>query len=114
MRMEIIEPLIEGLGEHKTKALEIRESMPWVTEDEQNDLVEKIDETRDFIEEKMNDQEVNGSLSEDPLFTMDDVETKMKKLEILSKKIFGKKKPKEPKKKKEKVEEEKTDDSSEK
>ena len=69
--------------------------MPWVAEDEKQDLVEKVQETIDFIEEKMQLQENEGSLTEEPLFTMDEIETKMKKLETLSKKIFGKKKPKD-------------------
>jgi hypoxia up-regulated 1 len=101
-RVEYIEPLLDLLREQKTKALEIRESMPWITEGEQDDLTEKIQELIDFIEEKMNEQNTQGSLDEEPLFTMEEIEGKMKKLETLTKKIYGKKKPKEPKKPKEK------------
>ena len=44
---------------------------------------------------------------------MDEVETKMKKLDTLQKKIFGKKKPREPKKPKEKKsKEEKKEEST--
>lgn len=50
----------------------------------------------------MNEQNTQGSLDEEPLFTMEEIEGKMKKLETLTKKIYGKKKPKEPKKPKEK------------
>ena len=80
--------------------------MPWVTEQEQEDLVTKIDETRDWLDKKMREQE-KLSLLDDPAFSLDEVEKEMKKLEKLAKKIFGKKKPLEKKKpKKEEVEEE--------
>lgn len=100
--------------------LEIREGKPWVTENEQSDLIEKIKDTLDFVEEKANLQETQGSLNEDPLFTMDEVEAKMKKLTTFSDKIFNKKKPKEPKKPKETKakeqdkEEQKSEDTEEK
>ena len=83
--------------------------MPWVTEQEQSDLREKVDETKQWLEEKIEAQEALG-LDEEPAFTVDDIEAKMKKLTTLSKKVFNKKKPKEPKKKKE---EEKKDEDSE-
>jgi hypothetical protein len=56
------------------------------------------------------------ALTEEPAFTMDQLNLQMEKLTKLSKKIFGKKKPKEAKKpKKEEVEdeEEKSDANSE-
>lgn len=31
----------------------IREGMPWVTEQEQQDLVDKVEEMRDWIDKKM-------------------------------------------------------------
>ena len=103
----MVDTLLEILREEKTKAIEIRESMPWVTEEEQDDLVSKVQETIDFIEEKVQEQEKEGSLTEEPKFTMDELEGKVKKLDALKKKIYGKKKPKEPKKPKEKkIEEE--------
>lgn len=99
---------MESLDESKTRGHEIREYMPWVTETEQNDLIEKIEETRDWLEKKLEEQS-KVSLTEDPVFKWDDVEAKMKKLNTMAKKIFGKKKPKEKKVKKE--EEEKKDEA---
>lgn len=85
--------------------------MPWVTEQEQNDLLEKVDETKQWLEEKI---EAQAALShdEEPAFKVDDIEAKMKKLTTLSKKIFNKKKPKEPKKKKEEDKEEKKEEET--
>jgi len=55
---------------------------------------------------KIEEQAVKGA-DEDPAFTVDEIEGRMKKVNTLSKKVFSKKKPKEPKKKKE---EEKTEE----
>ena len=79
-RTGMLVEIIDGLRETKTRALEIRESMPWVTEGEQQDLLEKVDETLSWIEGEVEKQEQEGSLTEEPLFTQDKVEQKMKKL----------------------------------
>ena len=99
-REEKVPQIMESLDESRTRGHEIREHMPWVTETEQNDLIEKIEETRDWLEKKLEEQS-QVSLTEDPVFKWDDVEAKMKKLNTMAKKIFGKKKPKEKKPKKE-------------
>ena len=44
---------MEELNDVKTKAIEIREKMPWVTEQEQSDLLEKVDETKQWLEEQV-------------------------------------------------------------
>ena len=76
--------------------------MPWVTEQEQQDLVDKCEEMRDWIEKKMAEQE-KLSIMEEPAFTMDQVNEKMTKVTKFAKKIFGKKKPKEKKVKVEEI-----------
>ena len=83
--------------------------MPWITEQEQTDLLERIDETREWLYGKIEEQ-AKLSADEDPAFTVDDIEGRMKKVNTLAKKVFSKKKPKEPKKKKE---EEKTEEEAE-
>ena len=110
-RDEAVPKYLEELQDTKTKAIEIREKMPWVTEQEQNDLLEKVDETKQWLEEKI---EAQAALNhdEEPAFKVDDIEAKMKKLTTLSKKIFSKKKPKEPKKKKEEDKEEKKEEET--
>lgn len=88
------------------RAMDIRHMMPWVTEQEQDDLTAKIEETKDWIEKRMAEQE-GRALTEEPAFTMDQVDKEMEKLNKLAKKIFGKKQPKEKKKpKKEETENE--------
>ena len=73
-------------------------------------MIEKVDETRAWLDERI---EVQNSRApdEEPVFTIDEVEARMKKVSTLAKKVFSKKKPKEPKKKKE---EEKTEEEEKK
>ena len=80
--------------------------MPWITEQEQSDVLERVDETREWLNGKIEEQAAL-SPDEDAAFTVDEIETRMKKVNTLAKKVFTKKKPKEPKKKKE---EEKTEE----
>ena len=109
-REEQIPRLQQALEESRTRAHEIREKMPWISEQEQSDLVAKIEETRDWLDKKLEAQ-AKLSLIDEPAFTIDDVEKEMAKMNKLAKKIFGKRKPKEPKKpKEEKKEEEKKDE----
>lgn len=109
-REKTIPALKEALEQSRSRAHEIREAMPWVSEQEQSDLVAKVEETREWLDKKLEKQE-KLSLLEDPAFTIADVEKEMAKMNKLAKKIFGKKAPKAPKKpkKEEKDEEEKSD-----
>jgi len=101
----------EALQESLSKAHQIREVMPWITEQEQEDLVKKIEETRDWLDNKMEEQD-KLELTEDPSFNVEDFEKEMGKMTKLAKKIFGKKKPKEKKPKKEEVKEEVKDEEA--
>ena len=49
-RLKLLPQIIEGLDESKSKAHMIREGMPWVTEQEQKDLVEKVEDMREWID----------------------------------------------------------------
>jgi len=113
-RVNLLPKMLEELAGLKVKVDEIRESMPWVTEEEQDDLSSKANDVITFIEENLAKQEAEGSLSEEPLFTVDEVLQKMKKLESFGKKIFGKKKPKEKKEKKKKEEKQDTEEGEDK
>ena len=91
--------------------------MPWVTEQEQQDLVDKVKDMRDWIDKKM-DAQAKLSLMDEPAFTMDEVDKEMSKVTKFAKKIFGKKKPKEKKEKvikadEDEVKEEKASDADE-
>ena len=111
-REEGVPMILEKLQEERTAALEIREKMPWVTEEEQQDLVDKIEETIKWIEDQVEEQS-KKELSDDPVFTSDQMQQKLKKYDTLSKKINGKKKPKEKKQKKPKEDEEKKKEQEE-
>ena len=41
-----------ALEESRSKAHMVRDAMPWVTEQEQKDLVEKVEEMRDWLEKQ--------------------------------------------------------------
>ena len=68
------------------------------------DLLEKTDETREWLDGKIEEQSKLTPM-DDPAFTIAEIETRMKKVTQLAKKVFHKRKPIE-KKKKEKKEEE--------
>lgn len=101
-RDKMIPQIRDALEASRSQAHMIREAMPWVTEQEQQDLVDKCEEMRDWIEKKMAEQE-KLSIMEEPAFTMDQVNEKMAKVTKFAKKIFGKKKPKEKKVKVEEI-----------
>ena len=101
-RDQMIPQIRDALEASRSQAHMIREAMPWVTEQEQQDLVDKCEEMRDWIEKKMAEQE-KLSIMEEPAFTMDQVNEKMAKVTKFAKKIFGKKKPKEKKVKVEEI-----------
>ena len=103
-REQHVPKYIELLQDTKTQGTEVREKMPWVTEQEQTDLLEKVDETRDWLDGKIEEQSKLTPM-DDPAFTIAEIETRMKKVTQLAKKVFHKRKPIE-KKKKEKKEEE--------
>ena len=46
LRDDAVQMYADELQDIKTKADEVREKMPWVTEQEQSDLREKVDETK--------------------------------------------------------------------
>ena len=105
-REKRVPPLLESLNQSRDQAHLIREGMPWVTEQEQKDLEDKIAETRDWIDKKIEEQE-KRTLLEEPAFTMAELDKEAAKMTKLAKKIFGKRKPKPQKPKKEEKEEEK-------
>jgi hypothetical protein len=72
-------------------------------------VLEKINETRDWLIEKVQEQS-NKGLDEDPSFTISQVETKIKAVSKLYKKVVSKKKPKEKKKEEPKEDEQNKED----
>lgn len=82
----------------------IMEKKPWISSEEGQDLQDKIEEMRTWLDEKIEAQALAG-LAADPVLTADQVSQRAEKVGKLFKKITDKKKPKEKKPKKEEKEE---------
>jgi len=72
---------------------------PQITEEEKEDLSDLIESVLGFIENKTKEQE-EKSLSEDPVFSASDVESRVERVRKLFDRLSRKPKPKAPKKKK--------------
>lgn len=64
---------IDELKEQKHSMRRIREMMPWITEEDRDDLLKKYDAMEKWLEEKMLEQE-SKSITEEPAFTSADFE----------------------------------------
>lgn len=98
-RIESVEKARAKLEELKEKASQIRQKKEWISEEEEKDVQDKVSETQSWVEEKMNEQS-QKSPSDEPAFTAKELDKKVKDVEKLYKKVFGKKKPKPSKKEK--------------
>lgn len=74
----------------KDKLPEIKEKKHWITEEEVNDVYTKVTETWEWLEVKVTEQ-MSFNLFEDPLFRIEDVLKKVKKVDDLFKKVTNKK-----------------------
>jgi len=66
-REEIVPTIFNGLDKWRNEIDELTEKKPWITPEEINDLMEKINEMRTWLEEKVKEQS-EKSLAEDPIF----------------------------------------------
>lgn len=96
----------------KDKLPAILEKKPWISEDDAKDLFDKIEDTRNWLDEKIEAQAKEG-LAAEPVFTADVVNQKVEKVAKLYKKTTDKKKPREKKPKEVKVEDDDSDDKKE-
>jgi hypothetical protein len=71
----------------------LKKKKPWITDDQKKDIWEKIDETRQWIEEQVEKQS-QKPLYEDPIFKASDLESKIKKVEIVFNRISNIARPK--------------------
>jgi hypoxia up-regulated 1 len=85
---------LKGLAKWKNEIDDLTEKKPWITEDEKNDVLEKIADMNSWLEDKVKEQS-KKTLMEDAHFTAKDVEDKFKPVERLYKRVVEKKKPKE-------------------
>jgi hypothetical protein len=83
----------KGLDDWRNSIDDATKGKPWISEEEKKDLLDKIDETRDWLIEKVQGQSSKG-LDEEPSFTISQVETKVKNVSKLYKKVTTKKQPK--------------------
>lgn len=83
---------------------DILEKKPWIGAEEGKDLTDKIEETRNWLEDKIAEQTKAG-LTADPVLTQDQVVSRVEKVAKMYRKVTDKKKPKEKKPKVEKTEE---------
>ena len=87
------------------KVAEMRDKKPWIAEEEKKDILDKVEEARQWMEDELAKQAALQK-HEDPVFSITLLADKMKKLQKLFKKVSQKPKPKE---KKEEKKEEKED-----
>jgi len=87
-------------------------TMEHITEEERTEVLDKVDEVRTWIEEKVGEQE-KADVAGDPVFTSDEVPGQTKRIESIVAKLMKKPKPKPEKKNEtEAAEKNETDSSS--
>ena len=90
------------------------EKKPWISEEEKKDVLDKVEETREWMEKELAAQNLLKK-HEDPVFSVALLADKMKKLQKIFKKVSQKPKPKEKKPKAEKKDDkEETNDDEDK
>lgn len=92
-RTQLTGDMTETLTKMRDLLPDILAKKPWISEDEGQDVANKIEDTLTWLDEKMTAQEEAGLLSE-PVLTSGDMTTKLTKVQKLFKKITDKKKPK--------------------
>lgn len=97
----------KGLEAYEAKLDDLKTTKTWITDEERQDVTDKIGEIRNWLKEQL-DAQAELKLSEDPVFQTADLMKKMAQLKKLFTKVSSKKKPKPPKE--DKVEEEKEEE----
>ena len=93
-RQEDIATVLNSYEGSLSRAMSVREKMPWVTEEEQANFIEQLKEVKDWIDAKVAEQE-GRPLTEPPIFTSDELNDKMELLNKAAKKVYGKRRPKD-------------------
>jgi hypoxia up-regulated 1 len=103
----------KGLEAYEAKIEDLKTTKTWITDEERQDVTDKIAEIRNWLKEQLEAQ-AQLKLSEDPVFQSADLMKKMAQLKKLYTKVANKKKPKPPKdEKSEEKAEEKEEEKSE-
>ena len=96
-KKSMIDKTQKSIANYRKKTEALKESKPWITEEERNDVLEKVTEFDTWFAEVVSKEE-GLKPHEDSKMEMKDVMTKAKQLQKLFTKVSGKKKPKEEKK----------------
>ena len=80
----------------KIQIEDLKTTKTWITDEERQDVTDKIAEIRNWLKEQLEAQ-AQLKLSEDPVFQSADLMKKMAQLKKLYTKVANKKKPKPPK-----------------
>jgi len=86
--------------------MDLKETKSWITEEERNDVSEKIKEAREWFNEQVEKQAAKAK-HEDPILDNSAVKKKMNGVSKIYTKVSSKRKPKPPKAEKKKEEEKK-------
>jgi len=110
----MIDKTQKSIANYRKKIEALKESKPWITEDERNDVMEKVTDFDTWFADVVSKEE-GLKPHEDSKLEIKDVMKKAKDLQKLFTKVSGKKKPKEEKKEEdeEKEDEEKPKSDSE-
>jgi len=108
-RPKAIEALKTKLGKVKDLMTKWETTMEHITEEERKEVLEKVAEAEAWVEEKVKAQE-EADVTEDPVFTSEEVPGQTKRIESIVARLMKKPKPKPPKKNE--TEEEKTETES--
>jgi len=110
-REAAVKKATEQLTTLRDKVSELSEKKPWITESERNDVLDRVNETREWLEGKVAEQE-KQRLDEEPVLQANDILARTKKVQALFKKVSTKSKPKKPKAEKDaKTDDKKSEDS---
>ena len=97
IRDQVVKESLAGLKKLETKLEAIKESKPWINEEELESASTKIQEAKDWIQEKVEEQSLK-ELWEAPAFRSKEVELKIPPIERELDRLKRKQKPKEKKK----------------
>jgi hypoxia up-regulated 1 len=82
------------LDRFQDKVEELKTKKAWITDDQRQDLIDKINETLTWLEEQLEKQK-EVALNEDPAFRVSDLESKVKRVEQLYTRLNAIPKPKD-------------------
>ena len=108
-KTNLIEKTQKSINNYRKKTEALKDSKPWITDEERNDVLEKVSDFETWFGEQVG-KEDSLKPHEDSKFEIKDVMKKAKDLQKLFNKVSSKKKPKEEKKEEEEEEEKEGED----